>query len=346
MEEGHNEYRYNSFDEYISNYGTFKNIQGEIGEHYESFPNVIVKETKHKEFIIGDCLRLRLYLLKFATKEACEKKNCCAYINYLLNYYIRNYYESQKSIFKNYTSYMNDDSNHDIKELCGSKINDIDDNKYQKIFKLYTGYKICENFIYNKYDSRKCSLANSCSFAYNNIITTHPELNDVKFCKALKNFKDVLESYKLKSKIKCSGEYLNLLSYPESCTLLLQKSEQLVVSSGYQAGQTETQIESEGPSGLQEDQMVEIQEDYTTSPSSLSTTLPISLFSSGMGGLLILLSFYKFTPLGQWLKLHTQRYGAITKNSDEELYEMQQPTSEYDERNSEYIGYNIAYNSL
>ncbi|SBT57916.1 PIR Superfamily Protein [Plasmodium ovale wallikeri] len=134
MEEGDNEYRYNSFNEYISNHGTFKNIQGEIGTYDESFPyNVRIEETDYKQFIINDCLRLKLYLLKFATKEACEKMNCCAYINYLLNYYIRNYYKSQKSIIKNYTSYMNDDSNHDIKELCGSKINDIDDNRYEKI---------------------------------------------------------------------------------------------------------------------------------------------------------------------------------------------------------------------
>ncbi|SBT56262.1 PIR Superfamily Protein [Plasmodium ovale wallikeri] len=81
-------------------------------------------------------------------------------------------------------------------------------------------------------------------------------------------------------------------------------------------------------------------------PNNVTGAERYSFFKDGMGGLLILLSFYKFTPIGQWLKLRTQRFGGITKNFDEELYELQQPTSEYDERNSEYNGYNIAYNSL
>ncbi|SBT56551.1 PIR Superfamily Protein [Plasmodium ovale wallikeri] len=226
-------------------------------------------------------------------------------------------------IFKNYTSYMNDDSNHDIKELCGSKINDIDDNRYEKISKLYSGYEICEHFISNKHDSRTCSLAKSCSFAYNDIITTHPELNDVKFCKALKNFKDVLEPNKLTSTVKCDAENFNFISYPESCTELLEKSEQGSSSVDQHDRMLDGQIESKGPLDAQGDQIGDIQGDDTTSPSSLDSTVPITLVSSGMGGLLILLSFYKFTPIGQWLKLRTQRFGGITKNFDEELYEIE-----------------------
>lgn len=52
-------------------------------------------------------------------------------------------------------------------------------------------------------------------------------------------------------------------------------------------------MESEGPSDPQKDKVVEIQANDTTSPRSFVTTLPISLFSSGAGVLLILLSFHK-----------------------------------------------------
>ncbi|SBT00755.1 PIR Superfamily Protein, partial [Plasmodium ovale curtisi] len=191
----------------------------------------------------------------------------------------------------------------------------------------------------NKYlikfeNNEQCQDNNCCGYVnyflnktapYNKILTTYKKPDETIFCKALKNFAENLEANNFTSKIKCK---------------------QLVVSIGYQTGQTETQMESEGPSDPQKDKVVEIQANDTTSPRSFVTTLPISLFSSGAGVLLILLSFHKFTPLGQWLKHQTQRFGAITKNSDEELYEMQQPNSEYDERNTEYNVYNIAYNSL
>ncbi|SBS92309.1 PIR Superfamily Protein [Plasmodium ovale curtisi] len=210
-------------------------------------------------------------------------------------------------------------------KLSVPNIKSMEQTKYDKIYKLYNVYEICRLFISNKHKTTACSLAKSCDTAYNKILTTYKKPDETIFCKALKNFAENLEANNFTSKIKCK---------------------QLVVSIGYQTGQTETQMESEGPSDPQKDKVVEIQANDTTSPRSFVTTLPISLFSSGAGVLLILLSFHKFTPLGKWLKLQTQRFGAITKNSDEELYEMQQPTSEYDERNTEYNVYNIAYNSL
>ncbi|SBT02448.1 PIR Superfamily Protein, partial [Plasmodium ovale curtisi] len=264
MEIDDHDERYDSLAEYSKNYDIYKQIQGNNGDGYISFPKEIIPEdTEDKIYIVSNCLRLKNYLIKYNDKENCENNNCCGYINYMLNKSIKTLKKPHEPIFNFYISYINHYSNGQIKNLCASKINYMQVEKYKKTDQLYNAYEICRLFMANKHDTSTCSLAKSCANLYNNIFITHLELNDVKFCKALKNFKDVLESYKLKSKIKCSGEYLNLMSYPESCTLLLQKSEQLVVSSGYQAGQTETQIESEGPSGLQEDQMVEIQEDYT-----------------------------------------------------------------------------------
>lgn len=55
-------------------------------------------------------------------------KNCCAYVNYVLNKGIRDSYESHKYIFEFYNRYMNDHSNKDIKKLFGAEINDMDKN--------------------------------------------------------------------------------------------------------------------------------------------------------------------------------------------------------------------------
>ncbi|SBS94814.1 PIR protein [Plasmodium ovale] len=336
--------RYDSFAEYTSNKDIYDRIKSSVSEGFDSFPISDFKEyTEYKSPIIMDCLKLKTYLMEFKNEKECQKKNCCQYMNHLLNQLVRTYYKSKESIFNFYISYMNHVSDN-IKNLCVSEIKYMDQDKYNKIDNLYKAYKLCQFFISNKHNST-CYHAKSCSSAYNNVIIAYTKINDSKYCKALKNFKDVLEPIKLTSTMKCGEESFYFISYPESCTELLEISEQGTSSMDHQDRILEGQVESKGPSGAQGDQIGDIQGDDTTSPNSLSTTLPISLFSSGMGGLLILLSFYKFTPLGQWLKLRTQRFGGITKNFDEELYEMQQSTSEYDERNSEYNVYNISYNS-
>ncbi|SBT84172.1 PIR protein, partial [Plasmodium ovale] len=339
---------YDSFDEYSNNYDIYREIQSRVGEDYNLFPeDIIEKDTKNRHSIIMDCLRLRKYILKFVNKEECKKKNCCAYVNYLLNKGIHNYYKSQKYIFKFYTSYMNHDSNKHIMNICGPEINVMGEDKYEKIKKLYTSYDLYKNFTSKKHTTPPCYSAISCANTYNKIIVEHSYLDDIKFCKAVNSFKNVFENDQYILTKKCGTSVPQLLSYPDTCNNAQETS---IHGASFPEPQIGKRIDmqeasKESPYPQEEDNMRDIPNEGTTSPSSFGTTLPISLFSSGMGGLLILLSFYKFTPLGQWLKLRTQRFGGIKKNFDEELYEMQQSTSEYDERNSEYNVYNISYNS-
>ncbi|SBT54197.1 PIR Superfamily Protein [Plasmodium ovale wallikeri] len=347
MESDDQDERYVFFKEYGFNYDIYEDIKGSAGDDYESFPNNVIPEDRSDNPSIKvDCLRLNKYLMKFENNEQCQNNNCCEYINYFLNNAARTYNDSKESIFNIYITYMNRNSDNTIMKLCVPNIKFMEQTKYDKIFKLYNSYEICQLFNSNKYNTTACSLAKSCATAYNKILTTYQNPDDKIFCKALKDFAENIEENYLTSKMQCSGESLNLTSYPESCTQLLENVERSTSSMVQQDGMLEGQVRSEEPSDPQGEKMIEILADDTTSPSSFDTTLPISLFSSGAGVLLILLSFYKFTPIGQWLKLRTQGFGGITKNFDEKLYEMQQPTSEYDERNSEYNGYNIAYNSL
>ncbi|SBS92363.1 PIR protein [Plasmodium ovale] len=348
MEEIRQQERYDSFDEYNYNYDIYNEIKRDIEDLYDSFPYSVLGELKeHKESITKDCLRLRKYLLKFGSKEECQKKNCCAYINYLLNDEIRNSYESKKYIFEFYTKYLDDHSNQDIKKLCKYEINDMEEDKYQKTKKLYNVYVLYKFFISNKQLTLlACSRANSCATAYNNIIAEYPNLNDTKFCKALRNFKKDFEYNTNISTKQCDALYPNIFLLQDTCINLQEQSIVTDLSTQQQAGQVnrgeQSMIQSFPPALLTERGV----EEQSSSPSSSGSTLPIAFFSSGIGALLILLSFYKFTPFGQFIKLKMQKFKGTSDHLDGEQYEMQQHNSKYEKRNAEDNVYNISYSSL
>ncbi|SBT72629.1 Plasmodium vivax Vir protein, putative [Plasmodium ovale] len=342
---GHHE-RYDTFSEYNYNYDIYDKIKGDTGDYYETFPDdIIPTHANERNSIVDDCLRLRIYLLKFGSKEECKKNNCCAYINYSLNYGIRNFYKSQKSIFEFYTTYMNDNSNKDIKELCGSEIKDMDEDKYEKTEKLHSLYLIYKGFLSSQTSTPSCSLAKSCANKYNNIISDYPNIDDTELCKVLNDFKTVFEKNPIITS-QCHELYRDELSLLDTCNNLQKQSRDTDSPPQQQDGRAEKEKESFTQSFLQAQPTSREEKDQFSSPSSSGSTLPIALFSSGIGVLLILLSSYKFTPFGQLLRLKIQKFIGTSDHLDDEQYEMQQNYSEYDEGNAEYNGYNISYNSL
>ncbi|SBT00052.1 PIR Superfamily Protein [Plasmodium ovale curtisi] len=346
MDEGNLDERYDTFDEYSSNKDIYDSIKSKIGDYYDSFPNeVIPQNTADRNFIVNDCLRLRKYLMTFDSKEECQTKNCCAYINYWLNYGIRNSYKSQKYIFQFYTRYMNHDSNKDIKILCGSEIIDMHEEKYNKTKKLYDVYHLYKIFNTNIRFTQSCSRAYSCARKYNNIISYYPNLDDTEFCKALNNFKTVFEKNPIISN-QCNALYPGELSLQDTCSHLQRQSRYTALPLQQPDGQVEKGVESGEQLSPETQQNKSEIEEQSSSPSSSGSTLPIAFFSSGVGALLILLSFYKFTPFGQLLRLKIQKFKGTSDHLYGEQYEMQQNYSEYEERNAEYNGYNISYNSL
>ncbi|SBT75085.1 PIR protein [Plasmodium ovale] len=338
--------RYDSFDEYRYNDDIYKDARINVGDLGNSFPDdIIPRDTNERESIIMDCLRLKKYIMEFENKEPCQNKNCCAYINYMLNKWARSYKTSHKSIFEYYISYINHHSNDAIKNTCGPKIKHMDKDEYEKIEKLSTTYELYKLFISDT-DGTGCSIAKNCSRAYNDIIITYTQVDDAKYCKALEDFKNVFEANVKILTGECHSEIENLLPYPDECNQLLQKLEHETALSDQQKGRLAEQEESGRSTDIQRDHLGDVPDDNTISPSSFGTTLPITLFSSGIGVLLAFLSFYKFTPLGHCLKLIKHRFGGIPKNIDKEEYEIQLDSSEYDGKNSEYNEYNIAYNSF
>ncbi|SBT01835.1 PIR Superfamily Protein, partial [Plasmodium ovale curtisi] len=206
--------RYNSFDEYRYNDDIYKYVQGNIGDLYNSFPDDIKPgDTNERDSIIMDCLRLKKYIMEFDNKEPCQNKNCCAYINYMLNKGVRSYGNSHKSIFGYYISYINHHSNDQIKNICGPKIKHMNEGEYAKIEKLSNTYDLYKHFISYKYGTG-CSIAKSCSRKYNDIIITYTHINDDKFCKALKDFKNEFEANEKISTGVCYSEIEILLPYP------------------------------------------------------------------------------------------------------------------------------------
>ncbi|SBT84141.1 PIR protein [Plasmodium ovale] len=339
---------YDSFEQYRHNYDIYEDIKSKVGgDLYNSFPNGVIPEnTKDRHLFVMDCLRIKKYLTIFDDKLHCQNKNCCSYINYMLNKTVRTYEKPHEYIFEYYISYINHDSNNKLKNLCESKINHIKEDKYKKTDKLYSIYYLYNLFISNKRGEPLCYRAKSSANTYDNIKTIYTNLDDAAFCKALKDFKNVFEANVDITTGKCHSETPKKLSYPDSCDNLLEESIKITPSSRQELRGLEAQEKPGGQSYPQAgNHMGQILDESITSPSTLDSTLPITLFSSGVSALLILLSFYKFTPLGQFLKNRIQKFKGITKKMDEEEYEMHQHSSKYHYENLEYNGYNIAYNS-
>ncbi|SBT73484.1 PIR protein [Plasmodium ovale] len=336
---------YDSYEQYSYNAAMYDMIKRAITESVHSFPDdVIIKNEENRDFIVMDCFRLKKYLMNFNKKEECQKKNCCQYINYLLNLFVRDNYSSDSSVFGVYKSYINHVSNDYIKSLCASEINYMEQDKYEQIKKLYNVYELYKYFINKNSGTPSCYYAKPCAQAYEKILTTNTNIEDTKFCKALKNFKILFEKNEHISENKCGTNVPSSLSYPDTCNKVQEESIQTALSPHQQT----TKLEIQKPETFltaQGEETIENKQD-PTNPKSLGAVLPITLFSSGIGALFVLLSLYKYSPLGHWLQHRIQSFKGISKNIDGEDYEMQQHIYEYDKENSEYNGYNISYNSL
>ncbi|SBT53296.1 PIR Superfamily Protein [Plasmodium ovale wallikeri] len=341
--------RYDTFEQYKSNEAILEQInKGVRGKNFSDIYNGSVNEDmENGRKIIEDSITLKRYLLHFNTTESCNKDNCYGYLNYWLNQKARKYSTSSNSILTLYSTYMNNDSELKQKNLCSSKIKHMSFDKYKKmdeIYKIYRSYKYYN--LRKNHEQFSCSRANLCATEYNNILSKYPKIEDIKFCKVLENFKKEFEQNVLLPKKQCYPEIPNLVSYKDKCINLKSLPNGEDAHSQYKTNHEDPGEKSVESSYTQTQQIIRSTEGNNMPSSSLDATLPIIPFGSVIGLLFILLSLYKFTPFGKILKLQIQRFKGLTRNSDDELYEMQQNTSEYHDRNTEYNEYNISYNSL
>ncbi|SBT84327.1 PIR protein [Plasmodium ovale] len=341
---------YDTFEEYKYNEAILEQINNSLkGKDLSDIYNGSVNEdTEYGRRVIENSITLKNYLLHFDTIESCNNKNCCGYLNYWLNQKARSYNNASYSTLTIYNTYMQDDNELKQKNLCSSKIKYMNFDKYKKmdeIYKIYKSYKYYK--IYKSHNSNvqlACLRANSCATEYNKILSSHTKIDDTKLCKVLEDFKKEFELNALLPKGQCKPEIPILYSYQDKCINLGRQENGADTFSKLQ-GHGEPG-ERKGESAQTKSQELDTSaEDGSTSPSYFDATLPITLFSSGIGVIFILLSFYKFTPLGHLLKHHIQRFNGVSKNSDDPLYEIHQNSSEYHDRNLEYNEYNILYNS-
>ncbi|SBT84069.1 PIR protein [Plasmodium ovale] len=340
--------KYDTFEEYNYNQNILdKSYKDILSDDFDKFSSCSEnEEIENGQNIVKDCITLKKYLLHFNSIESCNNKNCCSYVNYWLNKKARTYNNAINSALKIYNKFIKDDNEFTQKNLCISKINDLNTDEYKKMEKLYKIYEHYKNYKLHKHIVQvACGRAKSCAIEYNDILFNNPKIEDNKFCKVLEDFKKEFEKDVSPFKSQCTTEIPDLFSYEEECNNLQWKPNEADASSRLQAGQMEMGGITGESLNTQTLKTLSGKEEHHIPPSSFGATLPISLFSSGVGILLIFLSFYKFTPFGHWLKFRANRFKGMIKNFDDE-YEMLQHTSEYDESNSEYKGYNIAYNSL
>ncbi|CAI7719450.1 PIR protein [Plasmodium vivax] len=271
-----NKLDYDSFEQYKYNHGVYEKIRGDIGNEYNSFPKEILREqTENTDSITMDCLRIKKYLMNFNSKEKCKQQNCCQYINYLLNKRVREDYGSKGSIFDIYNKYMNHENNNMIKNLCLTEINYMNQEIYNKIDQLYNAYYTCKYYIPINNDRIKCNYANFCANAYNNITTEYIKQDDVKFCKTLKDLKDVIEENERLLTSDCDSKISDSLYYPYECIDILPKSEEMTASMERSNGGSEL------PGALGEPSEEQRQE--TSEVGSLGVRAP-GLRASAIGG--------------------------------------------------------------
>ncbi|CAG9482878.1 unnamed protein product [Plasmodium vivax] len=377
---------YNTFEHYKYNHGVYKKNRGDVGDDYDSFPDGILGEQAEKKHsITRDCLRLSKYLMNFHSVKECKIKNCCQYINYLLNKTARIYNDSNESIFEIYIKYMkhnNNNNNNDIINLCLPEIKYMDLDEYDKIDSLYTAYEVCQFYISNKNDRMSCKRAKLCANAYNNIMTVYTKRNDTKFCKILKDLNIFLEANEPMSTGDCSSRFSALLSYPPECNQLLKEAEKPNAPVDQRNGRLDEQeklqegVTGEAPEKHRQEQPgmgapqvdrpgVGIPgegigkeasntlhptqftvEDINGNPPNTNIPIPAgTILYTSLGSILPLVTLYRFTPLGSWINTKILRRNKLMENMTKNNYDLLLNDVGNHEASLNDSKYHIRYNS-
>ncbi|SBS98879.1 PIR Superfamily Protein, partial [Plasmodium ovale curtisi] len=206
---------------------------------------------------------------------------------------VNEYVENRQKVIEDCIT-LKDDNELNEKNICSTKINNMNTDKFEKMNKLYNIYKYYR--LQKSNINLACIRANSCATEYNNILSKYTQIEDTKFCKVLEDLKKKFDMDVLQFKNQCSSEISDLFSYQEA------------------SRHGEIEVAYSETSCTQPQQILSSTEVNNTSPSSLGATLPITLFSLEIGALLIFLSFYK-------------KFKGISKKTDEEEYKMHQNIS-------------------
>ncbi|SBT55971.1 PIR Superfamily Protein [Plasmodium ovale wallikeri] len=346
MSESKEDERYDSFDEYNYNKNLIRDVQGNLeGSDFNTFPNDVLSGIEeNRQNVMRDCLRLKKYLISLNSKKTCLNNNCCVYINHWLNTIVRNSYKSNSNIFDIYNNYMNHESNSDVKILC-SKLNYMTEDIYEKSKELHSIYEYYSNL--KEYGKSFCNYAKKCAETYNVITRNSKKLKNIEYYNALKGFKDVFEKDKLISEKQC-GEDIPNLYLPEYHYTSAQKEltitdlhpeEHADFSPGIGSFDEKTGV-------IKGEQEVQKNEQTPHLPTSLGSLIPVPLFSALVGIPVLLLTLYRFTPIGSWF-LHRMRRGKYSlDNIDDETDNSGLPISEFQQEHFEKKDYNLSFYSL
>ncbi|SBS91754.1 PIR Superfamily Protein [Plasmodium ovale curtisi] len=345
MSESKEDERYDSFDEYYYNKNLIRDVQGNLEENdFNTFPNDVLSGiTENNESIMKDCLKLRKYLIRLNNKKPCLNNNCCVYINHWLNKIVRNSYKSNSNIFDIYNTYMNHESNTDVKILC-SKLNYMTKDIYEKSTELHKMYHYYSNL--KEYGKPLCNYAKKCAEIYNVITSNSEKLKNIEYYTVLKGFKDVFEKDKLISEKQCGGDIPNLY-LPEYPNTSSQKELTITGLHPEEHSDLLPVIGSfdENTNVIQGEKELDKNE-HTHLSTSLGSLIPVSLFSALVGIPMLLLILYRFTPIGSWI-LHRMRRGKDSlDNIDEETHNFGLPTSEFQQEHFEKKDYNLSFYSV
>ncbi|SBT01700.1 PIR Superfamily Protein, partial [Plasmodium ovale curtisi] len=251
------------------------------------------------------------------------------YINFWLNYQLKNI-NSSSDIVQRFYDVVKSDTSFDTHEKLKGKIQNIQDEHLEnmKIFyNLYHNYNNIQSIIQDStYDHTQCaSYSSECVEKYEEALTRCPKGATSSFCEALNIFKKKYEKLNdLISADNCKLEVLKPLPSHES----LQQEGPL--------------LPSEHPERAELDHVLGEQGDNTDYSSTAAAS------GTMIGMFFISLILYKSTPFGPWLRNRLLQKNMIEKNIEEEEknHELLLHMSEYQDINSEDSIYKIPYTSL
>ncbi|SBT84827.1 PIR protein [Plasmodium ovale] len=336
---------------YWKDYNDIKHVLKEfltptVSEFSELSRRDIFRNSEIKQQIIKYCLILKKFLINCKTNNICNNSKGCWYINYWLNDKTREIYDNlDNTIFDIYNRFIIDDGELSEKNMCTSKIHFIENDIFNVMKNLYGLYEIYDNVKTSDVDSYfACYYAKSCVDEYNKNISNCVIRDNNNFCEALDNLNSVFKDDEWISKDKCNATIPKLLSPQEAHDLLQEKSQNVHQHRGYPPAEEDLKSQlQETPVAFQAIK-AERNIDIPT-PRSAYVSIIIPLLAALVGIFLLFLYLYKFTPFGQWL---SSRQGTIriSQNINNEMYDLQEHSSEDYQTNLEHIRCNVAYQSI
>ncbi|KMZ87888.1 hypothetical protein PVBG_06115 [Plasmodium vivax Brazil I] len=174
-----------------------------------------IDETEKPRFSSW-CLNVKQYLKHINTYASCNKKECCRYINYIINKDVRDYFfKDDNSIFDYLKEFIKDGTDPKISNKCITDIDHMDEKQFEetdKLYDLYDTYFSFESSHILSNQSELCEHFTDIVQKFNELINNYKQIYSEHLFNKLYDLKCLIEKHDLVSKVACQKGITDLLS--------------------------------------------------------------------------------------------------------------------------------------